>query len=98
MLRDLQDAASAAEWHETVARIFRYLFWCAAVKREVADPRLIVWQHRIEAAIAAGPAALKIWYEAPTFSRADPNIALVASALGLTAAQVDTLFIEAAKL
>jgi hypothetical protein len=51
-----------------------------------------------EAAIASGPAALKIWYEAPTFSRADPNIALVATALGLTDADVDALFIEAAKL
>lgn len=55
MLRDLQDAASAAEWHETVARIFRYLFVVAAEARRLSDPRLLVWMERIEAAIAAGP-------------------------------------------
>lgn len=55
MLRDLQDVASAAEWHEVVARIFRYLFVCAGEGRSVTDPRLALWMERIAAAVAAGP-------------------------------------------
>ena len=55
MLRDLQDSASAAEWHEAVSRIFGYLFVCAAEGRSITDPRLVVWRERIMAAIASGP-------------------------------------------
>lgn len=53
-----------------------------------------------EAAVAAAnsPALTAFWATAPTIDRTSPTLAKIATALNLTSAQVDALFVQAAAI
>lgn len=46
----------------------------------------------------AGGLTMELWYGAGTFNRTDPLLTAMASAIGMTSADVDAAFIAAAKL
>ncbi len=53
----------------------------------------------VETAVAGGPAELRItWQDATEWHRDDPYLAAIATALGLNAAAIDALFVQAAAL
>ena len=54
-------------------------------------------QPTVEAVVAQSPQAIQqLWYTAAIINRDDPNLIALATAIGLSSAQIDTLFQEAA--
>lgn len=52
----------------------------------------------VSAVTAAGGLTLQLWYGAGVFDRTDPLLIQMATALGMTSADLDSAFIAAAKL
>ena len=54
-------------------------------------------QPTVEGVVAQSPAAIQqLWYTAAVIQRDDPNLIALATAIGLSSVQIDTLFQEAA--
>lgn len=92
ILRDLQDAANAAQWHEAVARLVDLLAVSAEGGRP-SDPALLLGALRVRAFVAAGP---KLRGKRPDRIQARDDAAAIRAHLGEAATRADaaSLFVR----